>query len=396
MVLPAVSKKGKSMGNLKEYSKEIKETAANLRIIDDALFRLMGEKPGVCEEILRTLLDMPHLQVVKVSVQSVVQSFQREITLDALCMTQDGRYCNVEVQKGNSNDDIRRTRFHAAALTAKYTPKGADFKNIPDVTIVYISEYDVLKNNQTVTHVTRCMKNDESYVPVKDGEDIIFANTCVNDGSDKSELLQLMLNKEAFYNDKFPQISNAISYFKETEGGQSEMCKIVEDYAKEYAKNSIQEAIEAKKLADEAKKLADEAKKLAEEEKRKAEEEKRKADEAESRAGKAIERNYRLIVNILSGRTYEEAADMLGISIEDVKEAEAAIKAIDKKLVSVVAMMSSFGPIVALDNLGSTLQNTFATGNRVLDILDEQPVTKDITGCEEVEFNGAATENVTF
>ena len=103
---------------LKEYSKEIKETAANLRIIDDALFRLMGEKPGVCEEILRTLLDMPHLQVVKVSVQSVVQSFQREITLDALCMTQDGRYCNVEVQKGNSNDDIRRTRFHAAALTA--------------------------------------------------------------------------------------------------------------------------------------------------------------------------------------------------------------------------------------------------------------------------------------
>ena len=238
MVLPAVSKKGKSMGNLKEYSKEIKETAANLRIIDDALFRLMGEKPGVCEEILRTLLDMPHLQVVKVSVQSVVQSFQREITLDALCMTQDGRYCNVEVQKGNSNDDIRRTRFHAAALTAKYTPKGADFKNVPDVTIVYISEYDVLKNNQTVTHVTRCMKNDESYVPVKDGEDIIFANTCVNDGSDKSELLQLMLNKEAFYNDKFPQISNAISYFKETEGGQSEMCKIVEDYAKENDKES--------------------------------------------------------------------------------------------------------------------------------------------------------------
>lgn len=59
-------------------------------------------------------------------------------------------------------------------------------------------------------------------------------------------------------------------------------------------------------------------------------------------------------------------------------------------------MMSSFGPVVALDNLGSTLQNTFAAGNRVLDILDEQPVTKDITGREEVEFNGAATENVTF
>ena len=335
------------MGNLKEYSKEIKETAANLRIIDDALFRLMGEKPGVCEEILRTLLDMPQLQVVKVSVQSVVQSFQREITLDALCVTQDGRYCNVEVQKGNSNDDIRRTRFHAAALTAKYTPKGTDFKNVPDVTIVYISEYDVLKNNQTVTHVTRCMKNDGSYIPVKDGEDIIFANTCVNDGSDKSELMQLMLNKEAFYNEKFPQISNAINYFKETEGGQSEMCKIVEDYAKEYAKSSIQEAIEAKKLAEEAKRLmeaeqrkaedakrkaedakreADEEKRKADEEKRKADEEKRKAKEAKCKADKAIEKNNRLIVNVLSGRSYEQAAEVLGISVEEVKQAEAMLK----------------------------------------------------------------------
>lgn len=65
-------------------------------------------------------------------------------------------------------------------------------------------------------------------------------------------------------------------------------------------------------------------------------------------------------------------------------------------LVSVVAMMSSFGPVVALANLGSTLQNTFAAGNRVLDILDEQPVTKDIKGCENIEFKGAASENVTF
>ena len=89
-------------------------------------------------------------------------------------------------------------------------------------------------------------------------------------------------------------------------------------------------ADDAKNLADEENRIADEEKRIADEENRKADEEKRKADEAESRAGKAIERNYRLIVNILSGRTYEEAADMLGISIEDVKEAEAAIKAIDK------------------------------------------------------------------
>lgn len=49
-----------------------------------------------------------------------------------------------------------------------------------------------------------------------------------------------------------------------------------------------------------------------------------------------------------------------------------------------------------LANLGCILQNTFTAGNRVLDILDEQPVTKDVTGCESIEFKGAAAENVTF
>ena len=46
-------------------------------------------------------------------------------------------------------------------------------------------------------------------------------------------------------------------------------------------------------------------------------EEKRKADEARKHADSTIERNNRLIVNILAGRSYEEAAQMLGISVED-------------------------------------------------------------------------------
>lgn len=65
-------------------------------------------------------------------------------------------------------------------------------------------------------------------------------------------------------------------------------------------------------------------------------------------------------------------------------------------LVATLAMMSSFGPVVSLAALGATLQNTFAAGNRVLDILDESPVAPDITGKTNVEFHGAAAENVSF
>ena len=65
-------------------------------------------------------------------------------------------------------------------------------------------------------------------------------------------------------------------------------------------------------------------------------------------------------------------------------------------LICTLALMSSFGPCVALAALGSTLQNTFAAGNRVLDILDESPVVEEVSGRTEIEFHGAAAENVTF
>ena len=52
-------------------------------------------------------------------------------------------------------------------------------------------------------------------------------------------------------------------------------------------------------------------------------------------------------------------------------------------LIPVVALMGSFGPVIALANLGSTLQNTFAAGNRVLDILEEIPVVEEIQGKQE-------------
>lgn len=65
-------------------------------------------------------------------------------------------------------------------------------------------------------------------------------------------------------------------------------------------------------------------------------------------------------------------------------------------LIPTIALMSSFGPCVALANLGSTLQNTFAAGNRVLDILDETPAVEEVTGKPKKFFNGASAEDVTF
>lgn len=65
-------------------------------------------------------------------------------------------------------------------------------------------------------------------------------------------------------------------------------------------------------------------------------------------------------------------------------------------LIATLALMSSFGPVTALASLGATLQNTFAAGDRVLDILDEQPAVSEISGNEHTEFHGAVANNINF
>lgn len=65
-------------------------------------------------------------------------------------------------------------------------------------------------------------------------------------------------------------------------------------------------------------------------------------------------------------------------------------------VVSVIALMSSFGPVIALANLGTGIQNTLAAGNRVLDILEEEPVINEVTEGKEFEYDGSVCRNVNF
>ena len=70
--------------------------------------------------------------------------------------------------------------------------------------------------------------------------------------------------------------------------------------------------------------------------------------------------------------------------------------AFDGIVIATLALMSSFGPVVALANLGTTLQNTFASGNRVLDILEEEPQVAEIAGAEQTTYGQVEIEKVTF
>lgn len=63
-----------------------------------------------------------------------------------------------------------------------------------------------------------------------------------------------------------------------------------------------------------------------------------------------------------------------------------------------LSMMGSFGPVVALSSLSNNLNQTLASGERVLSLLEEKPLVEEVEGDKESNdsFKGAALNHVTF
>ena len=65
-------------------------------------------------------------------------------------------------------------------------------------------------------------------------------------------------------------------------------------------------------------------------------------------------------------------------------------------MIAVITIMSSFGPTAALSALSNNLHHTLAAGNRVLDLLEEEPVVDDVVDGESQCQGNILCENISF
>ena len=65
-------------------------------------------------------------------------------------------------------------------------------------------------------------------------------------------------------------------------------------------------------------------------------------------------------------------------------------------VVTTVALMSSFGPVVALSNLSNNLMQTLASGERVLSLLDEEPIVEEVRNGKSVSVKDAEVSHADF
>ena len=159
-----------------------------------------------------------------------------------LCYNEEAKECNIEVQKANDDDHQKRVRYNTSCITANITEPGAKFKNVPDVIAIYISKFDMFQSEKTVYHIDRVVR--ETGEVQDNGLQEIYVNTKIDDGTDIAELMHIFTDADAYDFEKFPKVSKRKKQFKESEGGNEEMCDLVENYAKECAEVAAKEAAE--------------------------------------------------------------------------------------------------------------------------------------------------------
>lgn len=108
---------------------------------------------------------------------------------------------------------------------------------------------------------------------------------------------------------------------------------------------------------------------------------------------KALKYREGVTVGVTNSLILFTALAVLGVSLSLYQSGQMGAEGV---LICTLSALSSFGPVVALANLGASLTQVFASADRVLDLLDEEPVTADVTDGKDTAFTGAAAEHVSF
>ena len=69
---------------------------------------------------------------------------------------------------------------------------------------------------------------------------------------------------------------------------------------------------------------------------------------------------------------------------------------VGKMVLGVVAVFGSFGPVIAISALPGNLTQTFASGDRVLNLLEETPVAEEITNGKNISYDKLEVKDLSF
>lgn len=214
-----------------KYKEEDLKMLAGFTLLDDDFMTIVFDRNiEATELVLNVIFGRNDMKVIEVVAQREYKNpvtGGRSIQLDIYARDSDGKVYDIEVQNDDAGADIHRARFHSSMLDTKMLKEKQKFKEIHDSYVIFITKNDYMKMGLPMYHVERTVQ--ETGTLFGDGSHIIYVNGSYKDDADPVGKLMHDFRCTSAVDMFYQELAKSVRHFKETEGGQNQVCKAMEE-----------------------------------------------------------------------------------------------------------------------------------------------------------------------
>ena len=218
------------------------------RPIDDTFMRgMFKDNIPLAELVLRIIVGKPDLTLTKCETQADLKRVTgaRSICLDAYATDSTGKKYDIEIQRSDNGADPHRARYHSSVMDVENLDKDQDYRELPDSYVIFITEKDYYKAGKPVYVIQNI--NLTLGLPFEDGTHILYVNGEYRDDSDIGKLMH-DFNCTSAEEMNFDLMAERTRYLKENPKGVGSMCKAMEDMRNEAAREAALKADKARMI----------------------------------------------------------------------------------------------------------------------------------------------------
>ena len=210
-----------------------------LRLMDDDFFsEALDGKTVAVEYILNTVLERDDIKEKSTKAQVEYKSAtKRSIKLDIQAEDVNGRLMDIEIQRSDRGSGVRRARFHSSMIDRSLLSKGDDFEDLVDTYVIFITEKDKFGMGIPLYHIERKISEMDNAL-FGDGAHILYVNGEYRNLEHPVGSLMHDFNCKDAKDMVNPLLAEEVRYLKETEGGRSQMSRILEEMRNEAAEKA--------------------------------------------------------------------------------------------------------------------------------------------------------------
>ena len=170
----------------------------HLRLIDDDLMRVaFRDNIEAVQTLIRPIIGNNTLKVKSSVIQDDIQLYvgTKAVKLDIVAYDDEGKVYNIEFQRDIAHANPERARYHCSMLDSKHLSKGSTTRSLPECYVIFITERDYFGRGQQIYHIDRIINETEE--PFVDKQHIIYLNCEKEDESELGKLIHDLLCSES-------------------------------------------------------------------------------------------------------------------------------------------------------------------------------------------------------